>query len=288
MKKENTATRLKEIMETMGLRQVDILRLALPYCEKYNVKMNKSDISQYCSGKTEPNQDKLFVLGVALNVDEAWLMGYDVPMKRNNYEDQNLLKFDAILEEIQRFIESAGYKMSFSSDSDDIVIKTHDNDIVACMHDYELVGKYESLQHKGTPVTIEALVEDSKLQIMLNREYAFEYQLKVLGWTYKIFFEADPINEGHGRAIALFKNKDISFRASMKDCDSFINDAEAFFKERLQQLLEKSMKQSFANTASANHSHLTPIAAHERTDIDVTNEMRKHDNSLMDNDDLWK
>lgn len=82
MKKENTAIRLKKIMSDKGLRQVDILNKTLPYCEKYDVKMNKSDISQYCSGKTEPNQDKLFVLGRALDVNEAWLMGYDVPMER--------------------------------------------------------------------------------------------------------------------------------------------------------------------------------------------------------------
>lgn len=82
MKKENTAIRLKRIMSDRNLRQVDILNLTEPYCKKYDVKMNKSDISQYCSGKTEPNQDKLFVLGIALNVNEAWLMGYDVPMTR--------------------------------------------------------------------------------------------------------------------------------------------------------------------------------------------------------------
>ena len=82
MKKENTSTRLKKIMPERNLRQVDILNSTRPYCEKYGVKMNKSDISQYCSGKTEPNQDKLFVLGMALNVSEAWLMGYDVPMER--------------------------------------------------------------------------------------------------------------------------------------------------------------------------------------------------------------
>lgn len=56
MKKENTASRLREIMETRNLRQVDILNMTRPYCQKYNVKMNKSDISQYCSRKTEPNQ----------------------------------------------------------------------------------------------------------------------------------------------------------------------------------------------------------------------------------------
>ena len=84
MKEENTAIRLKKLMDTRGLRQVDILNLAIPSCEKYDVKMNKSDISQYCSGKTEPNQNKLFVLGAALNVNEAWLMGYDVPMERRS------------------------------------------------------------------------------------------------------------------------------------------------------------------------------------------------------------
>ncbi|WP_026889888.1 transcriptional regulator [Lacrimispora aerotolerans] len=82
MKNENTATRLKKIMNDRNLRQIDILNLSIPYCEKYEVKMNKSDISQYCAGKTEPNQNKLFVLGKALNVNEAWLMGYDVPMER--------------------------------------------------------------------------------------------------------------------------------------------------------------------------------------------------------------
>ena len=82
MKRENTAIRLKTIMNMRGLRQVDILNLTIPYCKKYDVKMNKSDISQYCSGKTEPNQEKLFILGNALNVNEAWLMGFDVPMER--------------------------------------------------------------------------------------------------------------------------------------------------------------------------------------------------------------
>lgn len=62
MKKENTAIRLKRIMSERNIRQIDILNLSKPICEQYGVKMNRSDISQYCSGKVEPNQDKLFVL----------------------------------------------------------------------------------------------------------------------------------------------------------------------------------------------------------------------------------
>lgn len=82
MKKENTSIRLKKIMNDRNLKQVDILGMTKPYCLKYDVKMNKSDISQYVSGKVEPNQEKLFILAKALDVNEAWLMGFDVPIKK--------------------------------------------------------------------------------------------------------------------------------------------------------------------------------------------------------------
>lgn len=83
MKKESTATRLKHIMKERQLRQVDILEKCKPFCQRFNVKLGRNDLSQYVNGKVEPGQDKLTVLGMALNVSEAWLMGYDVPMERN-------------------------------------------------------------------------------------------------------------------------------------------------------------------------------------------------------------
>jgi transcriptional regulator with XRE-family HTH domain len=84
MKDSNTSQRLQQLMRERRLKQVDILNASKPYCEKYGVKLNKSDLSQYVSGKVEPGQDKLFVLGCALNVNEAWLMGFDVQMERTN------------------------------------------------------------------------------------------------------------------------------------------------------------------------------------------------------------
>lgn len=84
MEKESTSARLKQIMSERDLRQVDILERTLPFCRTYGVKMNKSDISQYVSGKVEPNQDKLFVLSLALNVSEGWLMGFDVSRTRSS------------------------------------------------------------------------------------------------------------------------------------------------------------------------------------------------------------
>lgn len=86
--KENTGIRLKKIMEERNLKQIDILNLSLPYCSKFNVKMNKSDISQYVSGKVEPSQEKLVILGMALNVSEGWLMGLDVsPSRKDTVEE---------------------------------------------------------------------------------------------------------------------------------------------------------------------------------------------------------
>ncbi|MBE5928477.1 MAG: repressor LexA [Lachnospiraceae bacterium] len=52
--------------------------------------MNKSDISQYVAGKTKPSQDKLVVLGKALDVSESWLMGLDVSKERAPSSDDNL------------------------------------------------------------------------------------------------------------------------------------------------------------------------------------------------------
>lgn len=96
MDRVSTADRLRQIMEERNLRQVDILNLVLPICARYDVKMNKSDISQYVSGKVEPSQEKLVVLGMALNVTESWLMGFDVSWERKDTQIQAEKDFDVL------------------------------------------------------------------------------------------------------------------------------------------------------------------------------------------------
>lgn len=110
MKKSTTAERLKTIMKERGLRQVDILEAAKPFCKKYNVPLGKAYLSQYISGKVEPGQDKLSILALALNVSEVWLMGYDVPIERKttpvterDERRQELLRlFDSLSDDQQR------------------------------------------------------------------------------------------------------------------------------------------------------------------------------------------
>ena len=88
MKRSNTSERLKQIMKDRNLRQVDILEKAKPYCDKYNIRLGRNDLSQYVSGKVIPGQDKLTILGLALNVTETWLMGYDVQQERDERDAQ--------------------------------------------------------------------------------------------------------------------------------------------------------------------------------------------------------
>lgn len=80
--KESTSVRLKKIMDKRNLKQSEVLEMAQPYCSKLNVTLKKNDLSQYISGRTTPGQEKLTVLSLALDVNEPWLLGYDVPMTK--------------------------------------------------------------------------------------------------------------------------------------------------------------------------------------------------------------
>lgn len=75
--KENTAQRLARIMSERNLRQVDILKKSEKFQKELGIKLGKSALSQYVSGKSIPDQDKLVLLAKTLDVSEAWLMGYD-------------------------------------------------------------------------------------------------------------------------------------------------------------------------------------------------------------------
>ena len=88
-----TTDRLRQIMAERGLKQVDILRLCQPYIRRYGIRLGRNDLSQYLSGKCEPGQRKLFLLGQALRVNEAWLMGFDVDRARED-DDNDSTEYD--------------------------------------------------------------------------------------------------------------------------------------------------------------------------------------------------
>lgn len=83
MKSSNTSERLKLIMRERNLKQVDIVNKCQYFANRLGIAIRKNDISQWVAGKYEPSQTRLTALGLALNVSEAWLMGYDVPRERD-------------------------------------------------------------------------------------------------------------------------------------------------------------------------------------------------------------
>lgn len=71
MSKESFSDRLRRAMEQQGMKQVDFIQLA----EERGVKLGKSHMSQYVSGKTVPRAEILRFLAEALHVEESWLKG---------------------------------------------------------------------------------------------------------------------------------------------------------------------------------------------------------------------
>ena len=163
------ADRLKEGMSLRGLRQADIV-------EKTGI--NKGALSSYISGRYQPKQNNIFLLARALDVNEAWLMGADVPMERATVAD---------------------------------------------------IDEYKN-----------KMIEFSK---RWNIQY---FEKKML--------------ESFSRLSDSNKEKAISYTENLLS---------------IQQMEEEQ-------------AHLIPRAAHERTDIEVTDEMRQYDDELMRNDDVWK
>ena len=78
--------RINQIMKEKRLRQIDVLNLAKPYKEKYNIKFSKSHLSQYVNGKSNPDNEKIFLLSKVFGVTEAWLLGYDVSRYKSSEE----------------------------------------------------------------------------------------------------------------------------------------------------------------------------------------------------------
>ena len=71
MEKEIFAERLKEAMDRQGIKQIDLVRAAA----EQGIKLGKSHVSQYVSGKNVPRADILRFLARTLQVEETWLEG---------------------------------------------------------------------------------------------------------------------------------------------------------------------------------------------------------------------
>lgn len=73
MNKVDIKERIKQGLEIREITQTQLATKA---------NIDKGQLSSYISGKYKPRQNNIDALAKALNVNEAWLMGFDVPMER--------------------------------------------------------------------------------------------------------------------------------------------------------------------------------------------------------------
>ena len=80
MKKAEIKDRIKEAMEIREIKQTELVE---------RTGIDKGQMSSYLSGKYKPKQRNINLIAQALSVDEAWLMGYDVPIKGFSSSSEN-------------------------------------------------------------------------------------------------------------------------------------------------------------------------------------------------------
>ena len=91
--------RLKGAMELRDIDRATLLRIT---------GIDKGAFSSYINGKYNAGQANLYLLAKALNVNEAWLMGHDVPMERNTSMTEPLPEsFDSFAEVISKLSPAA-------------------------------------------------------------------------------------------------------------------------------------------------------------------------------------
>ena len=95
---EPCSVRIKKALSIRSMKQSEL-------CEK--TKIPKSALSEYISGAYEPKQDRIFLIAQALGVDPVWLMGFDVPMEKEEKispSEQQLTEGEMTMLELFRLV----------------------------------------------------------------------------------------------------------------------------------------------------------------------------------------
>ncbi len=89
--------RLKHAMRSKNMKPVDLAIIT---------GIPKSSISYYMSGKSVPKTDRIYLMAKALDVSEAWLLGYDVDVQREAKQKE----MDELVEMISRIKKDPDFR----------------------------------------------------------------------------------------------------------------------------------------------------------------------------------
>ena len=276
---ESISDRIKKGMEIRGMKQADLVE---------HTGISKGALSSYISGRYAPKQNNIYLIARALAVDEAWLMGFDVPMEK---ETSN----------------------SITSTTDDV--GAQDN-----------IRKLQSMLDSHPERTLEYLANYCRnKRIKKDKTERFIADEAHIPLEEYLDFEVNHANIGAVNLLKLLKimSKNPSFiigyltgtlvsDLNEDDTDILITKIHSD-DDDLSQLLKLIKRLSPEGLESLSNEIRTTLpdadidnnpdiidikntilntrklkAAHERTDIEVTKEMKKHDDDIMNNDSEWE
>lgn len=101
------ADRIKKAMEIRNIKQSELA---------FRTGIGKSSISTYLSGEYEPKQKNIYKIAKALDVNEGWLMGEDIPMDRLDL-DEIMRAIRQSNEEHKQAVEKLGFGVDIVNDN---------------------------------------------------------------------------------------------------------------------------------------------------------------------------
>ena len=118
--KSSLKTRLYEAMTIRGKKAVDLTR---------DLEIPKSAVSQYLSGKSQKmDSERLYAIAKYLDVDEPWLLGYDVPMKSDTEtKKEQPTEYDGLSDKKKAFIDKVMHMSDVELDRLDKILSLVEN-----------------------------------------------------------------------------------------------------------------------------------------------------------------
>lgn len=190
-----TSKRIQEAMELRGLKQTDLV-------EKTGI--SKGALSSYISGRYVPKQNNTFLIAKALNVNEAWLMGADVPMERDSYNkkwDKEAAQFSDSINSFYMELNSLGWSCEWI-DSDTKYLLSNGN--VSFKISSDEYSNFIEDVNNFYKTRLEKLYEKSKVSLFPSNELATATQYQQPA-TLAAHHEGNEYTEDELKEIDQFK-----------------------------------------------------------------------------------
>lgn len=157
--------RLIYAMSKRNLKQSDLVKMT---------GINKGAMSSYINGRYEPKQNNIYLLSKALDVNEAWLLGYDVEMDNNQ---KNIV----LGSELNKIINDISKQLELSPEIvKNIFLDLKINTPVELNYENVMLEIKKSLLKKFNKSWDD---DSNKLELQL---LGFRQLLKSIGWDYDI------------------------------------------------------------------------------------------------------